>query len=517
VAASGCARWGLSTETATLDRKTLAALVDASRAIVSETELAKVFRKVAEHAAAVLGAEAASVMLFDRERHELAFETAVGPGSEALVGERFSADLGIAGQAVKTGRAMLVDDVRQNRHFFQGIDAKTKMKTRSLLAAPLLHQDQVIGVVEVLNPQGRSKFNQRDLELAQVFGNLVSAAAANAKEFDRLTRQNRAMHQVLVSESVVGESSELRHVMALCRKVALSAATVLLYGETGTGKEMAAKAIHRFSPRADRPFIAINCAALPESLLESELFGHEKGAFTGATAQKLGRFELAEGGTLLLDEIGELSMAIQSKLLRVLEEREFVRVGGTRTITCDVRIIAATNRDLKTEMQQGRFREDLYYRLNVFPVTLPPLRERIDDLPLLVGHFVAELAPSLGVPMVGVSDEAMSAMMHYPWPGNVRELRNVIERCLLLASGETIERALLPVEIAERSGSSDEAGDGNAAGATGSKLADHERALILKAMHETDWNQSAAARALGVSRDYMRYRLKKYNIRPPKR
>lgn len=500
----------MSEHTTTMDRTTLMALVEASRTIIGELDLADVFQRVAESAMTVMNAHGASVLLFDEDRGELVFQTAVGPGSESLIGERFDASLGIAGQAIKTGRAMMVDDVRQNRHFFPGIDAKTQLRTRSLIAAPLMHQDKVLGVVEVLNPKQRERFDRRDMELLEVFANMAAAAASNAQAYDRATRENRGFSATQSGTVVIGKSKAVQHVIELCRKVALSTATVLLYGETGTGKELAAKSIHEHSPRADKPFIAINCAALPESLLESELFGHEKGAFTGATGRKLGRFELADGGTLFLDEIGEISQPLQVKLLRVLQEREFVRVGGTQTITCDVRIIAATNRDLKHEMDAGRFRDDLYYRLNVFPITLPPLRDRVDDLPDLIEHFASQVAPSLGIELPQVTDDAMAALMQYEWPGNIRELRNVVERCALLAGDGPIDPATLPPEIVTGSQPTLRS---NRLAAAGSRLADHERVLILNALTEAGWNQSAASRALGITRDNLRYRIKKYDIK----
>jgi len=376
-----------------------------------------------------------------------------------------------------------------------------------------------MGVVEVINPKGRDDFTTRDLELLKVFANLAAVAASHAQAYDQVSRQNRGLREAMPSFEIVGRSTALHRVIELCKKVALSNATVLLYGETGTGKELAARAIHEFSPRRDKPFIAINCAALPESLLESELFGHEKGAFTGATGQKLGRFELADGGSLFLDEIGELSQSIQVKLLRVLQEREFVRVGGTQTITCDVRIITATNRDLKSEMHEGRFREDLYYRLNVFPITLPPLRERVEDLPELVDYFIRQVAPSLGVSQARMGDEALTQLMRYEWPGNIRELRNVVERCTLLAGDEPIRPEHLPPEIGQSTANlltSDALSSGGGEkGGGGSRLADHEKALILKALDETNWNQSAAARNLGITRDHLRYRIKKYKLSKP--
>ncbi len=508
----------MSDQTAQLDRKTLMALVEASRAINAELESVDVYQRCAEQAAEVLGAEGASIILYEPERGELVFQTAVGPASSELQGVRFDASLGIAGQVVKTRRAIRVKDVRDNRHFFPGIDAKTQMRTTSLLAAPMVHHDQVLGLIEVLNPRDREQFTSRDLELLEVFANLAAVAGTHAKAYDQVSKKARGLREGLPHSHIVGSSPAIEKVISLCRKVAMSTATVLLYGETGTGKELAARAIHEYSPRADEPFIAINCAALPESLLESELFGHEKGAFTGATGQKLGRFELANGGTLFLDEIGELSQSIQVKLLRVLQEREFVRVGGTQTITCDVRIIAATNRDLHEEMQADRFREDLYYRLNVFPITIPPLRERAEDLPVLVSHFVNEVAPSLSVSPPQVTDQAMALLMQYEWPGNIRELRNVVERCTLLASDGKIDTANLPHEIVSQTpapGSSATLGQSDSAQTSGSKLADHERGLIVKALDQTNWNQSAAARNLGISRDHLRYRIKKYGLSRP--
>jgi len=500
-----------------LDRKTLQALVDASHAINSELSSDDVLNRIAEWAATVMNAEGASVLLFDADRRQLVFRAASGPSSDALIGVRFDASLGIAGQVVKTGRAVRVDDVRRNRHFFPGIDAKTHIRTQGMIAAPLIHKDTVMGVVEVINPNDREQFTPRDLELLQVFANLAAVAAAHAQAYDEVARQNRGLRESMPAYHIVGRSEPIQRVIELCKKVALSNATVLLYGETGTGKELAARAIHDFSNRADNPFIAINCAALPESLLESELFGHEKGAFTGAAGQKLGRFELADGGTLFLDEIGELSQEIQVKLLRVLQEREFVRVGGTQTINCDVRIIAATNRDLKAEMQAGRFREDLYYRLNVFPITLPPLRQRVEDLSLLIRHFSEQIAPSLGVAPAKVSDEALTMLMRYHWPGNIRELRNIVERCTLLAGDGEITVDQLPPEIRQANSEhpADEAAAPAGAAKVGSRLADHEKALILQALNETDWNQSAAARHLGITRDHLRYRIKKYGLAKP--
>ena len=497
---------------ASFDRKTLVALLDASEAINSQLEVNEVFERVAEHAAAVLNAEGASVILYDAERQELVFHTAVGPTAKDLIGARFDAKLGIAGQTIKTGRPVRIDKVQENRNFFPGIDARTGAHTRSIMAAPLSRHDQILGVVEVINPKQRQCFSDQDLDLLGVFANLATAAAANAQAYDRVMKENQGLKATRSEHAIVGQSPSFQQMQKMCQRVAQTHVTVLLCGETGTGKEMAARMVHNQSRRRDNPFIALNCAALPESLLESELFGHEKGAFTGAVDQRVGRFELANEGTLFLDEVGETSLSIQAKLLRVLQEREFNRVGGAATITTSARIIAATNRDLKSEIEAGRFREDLYYRLNVFPIDTPPLRQRVADIPLLVNHFIQTVAPELGIKPPVVSEEVMACVMRYRWPGNIRELRNVIERCMLLAEGR-ITLDTLPPDIA--SDNHPQAGQEPNGSFEGSRLDEHERAMILQALTEANWNQSQAARNLKISRDHLRYRLKKYNIARP--
>jgi transcriptional regulator with GAF, ATPase, and Fis domain len=288
---------------------------------------------------------------------------------------------------------------------------------------------------------------------------------------------------------------------------------VLLLGETGTGKEMVARAVHINSPREARPFVKVNCAALAPGILESELFGHEKGAFTGAVARRPGRFELAEGGTLFLDEVGDLPLDVQVKLLRVLQEREFERVGGSETIRADVRIISATHRDLEALIGEGKFREELYYRLNVFPIMLPPLRDRPGDLPLLCEHFIQKHAQSSGKPVRGADSVALAQLQAYPWPGNVRELENVIERALILCRGVQITTADLdfgrrpgaPVAPAPVAG-----GDGGRS--LHKRLSDQERSEIVVAVDRSDGNIALAARSLGINRSTLYYRMRKHGL-----
>ncbi len=490
-----------------LDRQALLALIEASHAIVSSLDLDAVLTDITQQAAHVLRAQGASVLLLDSKRNELVFHTVIGPGGEQLVGERFDAALGIAGQALKQRRAMRISNVRQNRHFYQGIDAKSGLRTDALLVAPLIHRDRTLGVVEVINAIDRQDFSNQDQELLEAFANLAAAALSHAQAFDRVNRLNRGLREAQPRATAVGHSRAFREVLELCEKVAASKATVMILGETGTGKELTARAIHERSDRRGRAFIAVNCAALPENLLESELFGHEKGAFTGAEQQRPGRFELADGGTLFLDEVGELATNVQAKLLRVLQDGEVERIGGTRTLSFDVRVIAATNRDLRREVEAGRFRDDLYYRLNVFPIRLPSVRERREDIPLLVQHFLESVARSLGVPTTGVDEQAMALLQTYDWPGNVREIRNVIERCALLAAGGVITPQHLPPEIRTPGQG------GTQVEAPSVSLPQQEAATIRRTLERTNWNQTRAARALGITRDQLRYRLEKYEIK----
>lgn len=493
-----------------LPQNTLSALVEASATINGSLDLQATLQSIAEMAATVMQAEASSVLLLDASRNKLVFLAATGERAAGLLGEEFDATLGIAGKVASTGRPLLVTDVQKDAAFFGGIDAKSRFVTRGLAAAPLIKAGRTVGVVEVLNKRGDAGFNQDDLELLQVFANLAASGVTNAQTHERLKSEHQALiDNQTAGSAIIGHSPALRQVLDLCARVSNSNATVLLLGETGTGKELLSRHIHTNSPRRDKPFIAINCAALPETLLESELFGHEKGAFTGAAGQKLGRFELANGGTLFLDEIGEISHSTQIKLLRVLQEREFVRVGGTKTVACDVRIIAATNRDLAKEIKAGRFREDLFYRLNVFPIETPPLRRRREDIPLLAEHFTRQSAQQLNVLAPRISDDALALLMSYQWPGNIRELQNVVERAVLLSDGKTIEPAQLPREVA---------GEGLAApepSGSDSTLQGYEKALVVRALKDNGWNQTRAAKALGISRDNLRYRVKKYGIERP--
>ena len=313
-------------------------------------------------------------------------------------------------------------------------------------------------------------------------------------------------------DRIIGRAASLKEALTLAAKVAPAETTVLITGESGTGKELVARAVHQASPRADGPFVTVNCAALPETLLESELFGHERGAFTGADRQRPGRFEVAGGGTLFLDEVGELPVSLQAKLLRVLQSREFERVGGTATLRADVRLIAATNRDLERAVGAGTFREDLYYRLNVLRIHLPPLRERGTDVLLLADFFVRELSAGMGKGEMGLSREARDALLAHPWPGNIRELQNAIERALIVSDGGLITAAQLGLSARPDNAPAVQRSVDPATAVVDLPLLEVEKRLVLDALAKAHWNKVKAASLLGITRSQLYTRLKRFGI-----
>jgi two-component system response regulator AtoC len=341
----------------------------------------------------------------------------------------------------------------------------------------------------------------------------IAMLVAKALETTHLRREVRTLRatqaQPYSLDRIVGDSAPIAQLKTLLRKIAVSpASTVLLTGESGTGKDLAAKVLHYASDRGSKPFMNITCSALPEALLESELFGHERGAFTDARQQKRGLFEVADGGTVFLDEIGEMVPGLQAKLLRFLEEKTFKRVGGSADIHVDVRVVAATNRNLEDEVKHGKFREDLYYRLNVLPIALPPLRARADDIPRLVHYFVDAYNDEFRKRIRSVAPETMKRLQSYGWPGNIRELRNAIERAMLLSEGEELTNADFPLAT----GVAPRLGDGVQLPAHGIDLEQLERSLVVQALERSGWNQTRAAALLGVNRDQIRYRIEKFNL-----
>jgi formate hydrogenlyase transcriptional activator len=376
---------------------------------------------------------------------------------------------------------------------------------RAFCSIPLLSHDRVLGALD-LGRRSENAFSPEDVELLGEVSNQIAIAVENAQAYreitelkDRLAKEKLYLEEEVRTDQnfneIVGESVALRRVLKEVETVAPTGSTVLIRGETGTGKELIARVLHDLSPRRDRTFVKLNCAAIPTGLLESELFGHEKGAFTGAISQKVGRFELAHEGTLFLDEVGDIPLELQPKLLRALQEQEFERLGSTRTVQVDVRLVAATNRDLSRMVADGQFRSDLYYRLNVFPVVLPPLRERAEDIPMLARHFTQRFARRMSRQIESIPIEVMDALVRYPWPGNIREMQNVIERAVILSPGPALQipagdlkPAAQPVEAALEAPVT---------------LFDAERDHILGVLRQTNWvvgGPNGAAARLGMKR-----------------
>ena len=382
-------------------------------------------------------------------------------------------------------------------------------ETRSLLAVPLAVFDRVLGLIYLDTADPKARLDQDHLELMTAVAAISAIALENARHVERLEDENsRLKAEINIQHNMVGESAPMRTVYRFVSRVAATDSTVLITGESGTGKELVARAIHQNSPRAGKPFVAINCAALTETLLESELFGHEKGAFTGAVAQKRGKLEVAEGGTVFLDEMGELAPSLQAKLLRVLQEREFERVGGTRPIRIDVRVIAATNRDLAENAKSGTFRQDLYYRLNVVSVEMPPLRQRREDIPLLAAYFAARAGERSKRHVLGVAPEARACLMNYDWPGNVRELENAIERAVVLGLSDFILPEDLPEAVLET-----EQPAGASIAQYHEAVAEAKKQVILRAVEQAGGSYTGAAKLLGVHPNYLHRLIRNMNLK----
>jgi transcriptional regulator with GAF, ATPase, and Fis domain len=510
-------------------------LYDLACAFAARIDLDELFPFVLTKCREVFDAGGASVLLLDSDSGELYFPFVAedDPAIAARLLElRFPADRGIAGLVLSNGKAVRVDDVQSHPRFFRGIDADTGMTTRTMLCAPLTTYQGVTGVIQVLNRRGDAQFSDDDLAFLEALAGSVAVAIENARLFARVKtseellrvqvgalRRDRA-HRDRFDE-IVGSARPMREVFRLMESAAATPITVLIEGETGTGKELVARGIHRASARADAPFLAVNCAAVTETLLESELFGHRKGAFTGATQDHRGLFEAATGGTILLDEVGEMPLSMQAKLLRVLQQGEIIPVGDTRPRKVDVRVISATNRDLAAEVAKQTFRQDLYYRLAVFPIPLPPLRKRREDIPLLIDRLLKAVGIRHKTEIPGIDPGAVELLQRYDWPGNVRELENVLERAVALAhAGETIGRPHLPDAISGRDAAASAGASAlPAAPAPADNLplrqarAEFEAQYIRQVLAAHGRNVSRTARALGLSRVMLQKEMKEYGLR----
>jgi transcriptional regulator with GAF, ATPase, and Fis domain len=486
--------------------RNLNALLKISRVVHSISDLNQLQRQILQLIFEVVPAERGAILM-DSTGNEK-FSTLFVHPAPVKRGEPVRVSRTITRQVMQQGIAILGADVPGSGGL-SGVESLVTFQVRSLLCVPLTVFQKVIGCIYLDTTSPTRRFDREHLELVASIAGISAVALENARRLLWLEQENlRLAAEINLQHNMVGESAAMKEVYRFLSRVAPTEATVLIGGESGTGKELVARAIHRNSPRASRPFVAINCAAIPEGLLESELFGYERGAFTGAVGQKKGRLEMAEGGVVFLDEIGELAPSLQVKLLRVLQEREVERLGGSRPIAVDIRLIAATNKDLADAVKTRAFREDLYYRLNVVSVVVPPLRERPEDIAILAEYFVSKFAAKCKVKAKKISPEAVARLMNYDWPGNVRELENAIERALVLGVSDAIQPEDLPESVLERD---------VAFGAQEAKyhtaVKQLKRHLILTALEEAKGNYTEAARILGVHANYLHRLVRNLNLR----
>jgi formate hydrogenlyase transcriptional activator len=502
------------------ERDRLRLLLEINNAVVRHLDRRELFHSIITCLRGTLAHESTSLVLYDQAKHEWRLHALDFPGGRGLLREDLVApfDQSLASLAFRTGRPTVLRQEDIERFDWPAARARLAEGIRSECLVPLISHGRTVGTLNV-GRRTDQDFTPAEIELLEQVAGQIALAVDNALAYgqiaelkDRLAEEKLYLEAEIRTEyrfeEIIGSSPALRRVLHQVEVVAPTDSTVLLQGETGTGKELIARAIHRLSRRRERTFVKINCAAIPTGLLESELFGHEKGAFTGAVAQKVGRFELADQGTLFLDEVGDIPPELQPKLLRVLQEQEFERLGSNQTVHVDVRLIAATNRDLAAMVADRHFREDLYYRLNVFPLTLPALRERSEDIPLLVRYFVQEYSRRLGRQIVSVPARAMDAMVRYGWPGNVRELANFIERSVLLSRGPDLAVATDDLKSA-----------GTPVRQSAATLAEADRKHILDVLDQAGWvigGPNGAAARLGLKRTTLLSKMQKLGIRRPR-
>jgi len=493
----------------------LSLLEEASTLLDEAEDLAAAVQPVLAALSRKMDIACATLTVLNRRTSEILLHEAVGLTEEQRQRARYRLGEGITGQVVESGAPVIVPSIATEPRFL----SRTRQPQErgagqtAFICVPVKHGNETIGALSAECPYSDTSVLDQDIRVLSVLASLIAHAVRLrqfAHEEEALVAENQRLQRELADRyrpaNIVGNSREMAPVYEMIGQVAASDATVLIRGESGTGKELIAQAVHYGSRRCEGPFVRVNCAALPEGLVESELFGHERGAFTGAIQQRPGRFERASGGTIFLDEIGDLPASVQVRLLRVLQEREFERVGGHQTLRADVRVVAATNRDLEHDIEHGRFRADLYYRLNVFPVHVPPLRDRRTDIILLADHFIEKYNERHGRKIVRLSTPAIDLLMAYHWPGNVRELENAIERAVLLADGDVIHARLLPpsLQMARL--------DDKRSGPLRTQLQALEKELIIDALKANKGNRAAAARQLGITERIMGLRVEKYGL-----
>lgn len=488
----------------------LAALHAIAKILAQPLDLREQLEQVLQEMSSRLGMQRGMISLVDREKKAVWLDVAHDVNIDGL-DVTYKPGEGITGKVAETGRPMAVANLGQETHFLDRTGARRNLNRSELsfLCVPIIYDSGVVGVLSA--DKVVLQVENLDKELALLSS--VSELMAKAVHIRALEEENRRLRKIVgenraPSLEIIGHSKPMQEVFGLVAQVADSNTTVLINGETGTGKELIARAIHKNSPRKGGPLVQVNCAAIPDTLIESELFGHEKGAFTGALTQRRGRFEEANGGTIFLDEVGELSAAAQVKLLRVLQEKRFQPLGSSRVVNVNVRIIAATNRNLEQDILSDRFRADLFYRLNVFPLYLPPLRERGSDIILLADHFILKYSSEMGKHVKRISTAAIEVFLAHKWPGNVRELENCIERAVLLTKSDTIDCQHLPPSLQIKEKETEKRDKSKLSNV----IAAQERSLIIEALEETGGNQTKAAQKLGTTKRIIQYKISKMGI-----
>lgn len=497
--------------------KELSFLFEISQILASSMDISEILKPVLRAMAEKLEMLRGTITLLNRETGEISIDEAYGLSDTQRERGRYRIGEGITGKVVQTGEPAIIKDISEEALFLNKTGARINKKDVSFICVPIKIGNEVIGALSADRLFSDEVSLKEDVRLLSIIASMIAQAVrlrqSAQEERQRLINENKRLQEELREKfkpsNIIGESKAMHEVYDIIGRVANADTTVLLRGESGVGKELVAHAIHYNSQRASNPFIRINCAALPENLIESELFGHEKGAFTGAITMRRGRFELADKGTIFLDEIGDLPIQTQVKLLRVLQEREFERLGSEKSIRVNVRIIAATSRNLEELVNLRKFREDLYYRLNVVPIFIPPLRERREDIPLLIEHFLNKFNKKHRK-RVSLPKDVLKTLINYDWPGNVRELENTMERFVVMSTGGNITASDLPLNIREQS--IKRRYTVQVKTDLPSTIEEIEKTKIIDAMQKTGWIQAKAARLLGITPRQIGYKIKKYNI-----
>jgi len=491
-----------------IDKEKFSTLLEVNNLINSNyTDLRVLLTRILESAMRLTEGEASSLLMVDKSQNKLYFEIALGEKGPQV--ENFTIEIGegIAGWVAKNNRSLIVNNTKEDPRHFSGIDKDTGYPTERILAVPMRIKDNCVGVIEILNKRNNLNFNDNDLNWLEIFSNQAAIAIQNAENYKKISDELYFLKDKVETNNfkpLIGNSESLKKMLSTINKVAVSDSSVLISGESGSGKELCAEQLHLNSKRFDKPLIKINCAAIPENLIESELFGHVKGAFTDANSDRQGRFELADKGTLFLDEIAEVPIQTQGKLLRAIEKKSFEAVGSSITKVVDVRIIAATNKNLLSMVEEGLFRKDLYYRLTIFPILVPPLRDRTEDILPLSKFFIEKYASLLNIKAPELSKNVKSFMLQYEWPGNIRELENTMERALVLSESKTITFDHLMLKNNKTDISTQNL-----------KIAvnNFKKSYIQKMLISYNGNQTKASSALGIQRTYLSRLIKDLDIK----